>query len=161
MYSLACTNPCSMLLIIALNTTCSLAMTFWTFSQVGDAWEDGGLISQCVCLRNLYKKTNTQSARANEHHKCARRCIVHEQKHNRFSHIHVRTEMSKLINYWNKRRGHCHLYKLQDYTSCFCPAFHLLPLVHIPLLHPCLCHCVVEVVSIATTQELGVGALEL
>lgn len=42
-----------------------------------------------------------------------------------------------------------------------CLSLQAIPFFHIPLLHPCLCHCGDEVVSIATTQELGVGALAL
>lgn len=34
----------------------------------------------------------------------------------------------------------------------------LLPFFHIPLLHPCLHYCGADAVSIATGQELGVGA---
>lgn len=35
----------------------------------------------------------------------------------------------------------------------------MVALFHIHLLHPCLSHCGDEVVSIATIEELGVGAL--
>ena len=57
----------------------------------------------------------------------------------------------------NYQRDDCRLWTIGLYLL----SLHLPPFVHIPSLHPCLCHCGDEVVSIATTQELGVGALEL
>lgn len=63
------------------------------------------------------------------------------------------------INQWNNR-GLSLNYKPLAYHFFSCLSQHLLPFFYIPSLHPCLYYCGVEVVSIATTQELGVGGFE-